>query len=259
MGGSWGHLPEAFLCLAGTWWPGHTAGDRGEFSGGVQGLLWDFLGRSSRGAYGLSPQWMSFCIGMYGIFHNHIQWPRVLSQCWHSMGLGVHEGLACKSNGVSVLGDAGSKPLEWGITLEGDWFGLIIVSQGSEEGFLQLGLNFLEAHVGVFIPGKAVLLFEEGPEGLSVQAEMRNEMSVGNLLLLRNNCSSCFIWGGVISEMPWIFSGSGEYPSAEKTLPKNVTDSCFMAHFLLLKMSPSFWATLNKFMMFALWSLSFFP
>ena len=60
-------------------------------------------------------------------------------------------------------------------------------------------------------------------------------MSAGNLLSPRNDCSSCFIWGGVISEMPWIFSRSVEYPSAEKTLPKNVMDSCFMAHFLLLK------------------------
>ena len=59
-------------------------------------------------------------------------------------------------------------PLSEASHWRGDWFGLIIVSQGSEEGFLQLGLYFLEACVGDFVPGKAVLLFEEGPEGLSV-------------------------------------------------------------------------------------------
>ena len=91
------------------------------------------------------------------------------------MGLSVHEGLACKSYGVSILDDAGSQPLEWGITLKGDLFALIIVSEGSEEGFPQLGLDFLEACVGVLIPGKAVLLSKEGTEGLSVQAEMRDE------------------------------------------------------------------------------------
>ena len=31
--------------------------------------------------------------------------------------------------------------------------------------------------------------------------------------------------------MPWIFPRSGEYPSAEKTPPKNITNSCFMALF----------------------------
>ena len=71
--------------------------------------------------------------------------------------------------------DAGSQPLEWGITLKDDWFALIIVSEGSQEGFLQESLDFLEACVGILIPGEAVLLFEEGPEGLSVRAEMRNE------------------------------------------------------------------------------------
>ena len=45
----------------------------------------------------------------------------------------------------------------------GDQFGLIIVSQGSEEGFLQLGLYFLEAGVGVLVPCEAILLLEEGP------------------------------------------------------------------------------------------------
>ena len=65
----------------------------------------------------------------------------------------------------------------------------------------------------------------------------------------RKDCHSCFVCGSVILEMLWIFSGSGEYISLEKTPPKNVTDSCFMAHFSLLKMSPSFWTMLNKFMM----------
>ena len=51
-----------------------------------------------------------------------------------------------------------------------------------------------------------------------------------------------------VVEMPWIFSRSGEYPLVEVTPPKNVTDSHFMAHLLLLKMSPSFWAMLNRFM-----------
>ena len=92
------------------------------------------------------------------------------------MGLGVCEGLAHKSYGVSILDDAGSEPLEWGITLKGDWFAPIILSEGSEEGFLQLGLDFLEASVGILVPGKAVLLFKEGPEGFSVWAEMRDEI-----------------------------------------------------------------------------------
>ena len=65
-------------------------------------------------------------------------------------------------------------------------------------------------------------------------------MSAGNSLLLGMIAALALIWGGVISEIRWIFSGFGEYPSAEKTLPKNVMDSCFMVHFLLLKMSPSF-------------------
>ena len=47
--------------------------------------------------------------------------------------------------------------------------------------------------------------------------------------------------------MPWIFSGSREYPLAEDTPQKNVTDSCLIAHFAHLKMSPSFWAMLKKF------------
>ena len=59
-------------------------------------------------------------------------------------------------------------PLSEASHWRGDQFGPIVVSQGSEEGFLQLGLYFLEEHVGVFVPGKAVLLFEEGPEGFSV-------------------------------------------------------------------------------------------
>ena len=66
-------------------------------------------------------------------------------------------------------------PLSEASHWKGDQFALIIVSQGSEEGFLQLRLYFLEARVGVLIPGKAVLLFEEGLEGLSVQAEMRGK------------------------------------------------------------------------------------
>ena len=37
-------------------------------------------------------------------------------------GLSVHEGLARKSYGVSILDDAGSQPLECGITLKGDQF-----------------------------------------------------------------------------------------------------------------------------------------
>ena len=41
-------------------------------------------------------------------------------------------------------------------------------------------------------------------------------MSAGNFTAPRNDCSSCFIWGGVISEMPWIFSRSGEYPSGRE-------------------------------------------
>ena len=90
-------------------------------------------------------------------------------------GLHIHEGLAGESYQFSILDDAGSQPLEWGITLKGDWFALIIVSEGSQEDFLQESLDFLEACVGILIPGEAVLLFEEGPEGLSVRAEMRNE------------------------------------------------------------------------------------
>ena len=78
------------------------------------------------------------------------------------MGLGVHEGFAGKCYGLSFLNDAGSEPLEWCIALEGDRFGPIIVSQGSEEGFLQLGLDFLEAGVHVLIPCEAILLFKEG-------------------------------------------------------------------------------------------------
>ena len=134
----------------------------------------------------------------------------------------------------------------------------IVVSQGSEEGFLQLGLYFLEAHVGVFVPGKAVLLFEEGLEGLSVQAEMRNKCL--QVIYCSQEQLQLLLCLGVVSSRrcSWIFSRSGKYPSSEKTPPKNVTDSCLMAHFLLLKMSPSFWAMLNKFMMFASWSLSFF-
>ena len=77
-------------------------------------------------------------------------------------GLGVREGFAGKCDGLSILNDAGSQPLEWGIALESDQFGLIIVSQGSEEGFLQLGLDFLEAGVSVLIPCEAILLLEEG-------------------------------------------------------------------------------------------------
>ena len=45
-----------------------------------------------------------------------------------TVGLSVHEGLACKSNGLSILDDADSWPLECGITLEGDRFAQIIVS-----------------------------------------------------------------------------------------------------------------------------------
>ena len=44
-----------------------------------------------------------------------------------------------------------------------------------------------------------------------------------------------------------------------KRLWKKVTDSCFIAHFVLLKTRPSFWATLNKFTKFASWSLSPLP
>ena len=84
MGGGWGHQPEAFLYLASMWWPGCTAADGGASSGGMQGPLWDFLGWSSQGAYGPSPQWMSFHTGTCGIFHNHIQWLTVLSWCWHN-------------------------------------------------------------------------------------------------------------------------------------------------------------------------------
>ena len=91
------------------------------------------------------------------------------------VGLSVREGLAHKSYQFSILGDAGSQPLEWGITLKGDQFAPIIVSEGSEEGFLQVRLDLLETCVQVLIPGKAVLLFEEGPEGLCVGAEMRNK------------------------------------------------------------------------------------
>ena len=32
------------------------------------------------------------------------------------------------------------------------------------------------------------------------------QMFEGNSLLLKMSCSSCIIWGGVISVMPWIFS-----------------------------------------------------
>ena len=46
---------------------------------------------------------------------------------------------------------------------------------------------------------------------------------------------------------------------AEKMPPKKVTDSCFIAHFALLKTKPAFWATLNKFTKFASWSLSSLP
>ena len=175
------------------------------------------------------------------------------------MGLDVCERLAHKGYGVSILDDAGSQPLEWGITLKGDQFALIIVFEGSEEGFLQLGLDFLEARVGVLIPGKAVLLFKEGPEGLYVWAEVKEQTSVGNLL--HQKTIVALVSSEVVSSQRCLefFSRSGEYPSAEKTLPKNITDSCFMAHFLLLKTSPSFWATLNKFMMLASWSLSSFP
>ena len=83
-GGGWGHPPEAFLSLACMWWPGHTAADGGASSGDVQGLLWGSSGWSSQGAYGPSPRWMSYRTGMYRTFHNHIWWPRVLSQCWHN-------------------------------------------------------------------------------------------------------------------------------------------------------------------------------
>ena len=78
------------------------------------------------------------------------------------MGLGVHQGFAGKRYGLSVLNDAGSEALEWCVTLESDRFGPIIVSQGSEEGFLQLGLDFLEAGVRVLVPCETILLLEEG-------------------------------------------------------------------------------------------------
>ena len=79
-----------------------------------------------------------------------------------TVGLSVHEGFTGKCDGLSILNDAGSQPLEWGIALEGDRFGPIIISQGSEEGFLQLGLDFLEAGVSVLVPCEAILLLEEG-------------------------------------------------------------------------------------------------
>ena len=107
MGGGWGHPPEAFLCLANTWWPGHTAADREASSGGMQGLLWDCLGWSSWGAYGPSPWWMSFiqvCVEFFTTIYNGQEFSLDVG----IMGLGVHEGLACKSNGLSILDDAGS-------------------------------------------------------------------------------------------------------------------------------------------------------
>ena len=223
----------------------------------MQGPLWDSSSWSSRGACGPFPQQMSCHTGMYGIFHNHIQWPRVLSQCWHNACLSVCEGFAGKCDGLSVLNDEGSEPLEWGITLEGDQFGLIIVSQGSEEGFLQLGLYFLEAGVGVLRPMWSNSPFWGGLVGVQCLSWDGARTSGGNSLLL--GMTAALASSGVVSSQRCLgsFLDLGEYPSAENTPPKNVTDSCFMVHFLLLKMSPSFWAMLNRLMLFASWSLLF--
>ena len=160
---------------------------------------------------------------------------------------------------MAILYDAGSE-YEWSITLEGDWFVSVIVLQGFQQCFLQQGFNFLETCIRVLIPYKAVLLFEECHIVVLCDDWGGGWMSAGNLLLLKMTVvPASFGGGGVISVMPWIFSGSGEYPLAENTPPKNVTESCLMEHLLLLKTSPSFWATLNKFMMLASWSLSSFP
>ena len=136
-GGGWGHPPEAFLCLASMWWPGHTAAGGGAFSGGVQGPLWDFLDWSFWGAYGLSPWWMSFRRGMYGIFHNHIQWPRVLSWCWHSRSQclwgtclqkqwAVHPGW-CRLLAPWVRHHTGGWPVWCNHSISGVWGGLSAV------------------------------------------------------------------------------------------------------------------------------------
>ena len=44
-------------------------------------------------------------------FHNHID-SLEFSLDVGITGLSIHEGLACKNNGLSVLDDAGSQPLE---------------------------------------------------------------------------------------------------------------------------------------------------
>ena len=61
--------------------------------------------------------------------------------------------------------------------------------------------------------------------------------------------------------MPWIFSGSGEYPLAENTPPMNVTESCLMDHLLPAVENETFifglcWTGL---MMLASWSLVILP
>ena len=96
-----------------------------------------------------------------------------------------------------------------------------------------------------------------GPVGAQCLSWGGEQMSGGNSLLL--GMIAALASSGVVSSRRCL----GSFPDLgsillQRTLcQKNIMDSCFMAHFLLLKTSPSFWAMLNR-LMFASWSLSFF-
>ena len=128
------------------------------------------------------PWWMSFCTGMYGIFHNHIRWPRVLSRCWYNGSQclwgtclqkqwAVHPGW-CRLLAPWVRHHTGGWLVCSDHSISGVWGGLFAV------GTLFSGSMCWCSH-----PRQNSSPFWGGPRGAQCLSWDEGWMSTGNLLL----------------------------------------------------------------------------